>query len=447
MNPPAVTGRKLHFTVDNASGVDVGRRTDRSSFKTVAGVEARIPYRIEHDVLIDLVPPGPYVLPDFRERVYGAGQIYVRALPSDADVVVPSTPAGSGSSTASIKGTFSVDEHVDLFVHVLSGAAVGDLKMVKHCTTTDLIPVRPFTAAVASGDRYEIVRPTMVLDASNRPLLHGTPGVGPGSESLVHRPTLNFENFVFSNAVGIVGRVALWRCATQTSSLLLLAESGESQYLLGVDGIVNHAILALGGYGPAKVYPGLANKAYLGAGLAHHYDEEPEGGSFVGYVNSSSGLFVRSSGWTQLMGGFIRGDHFTAEGPTTRMVLGGDPLAQINVQDGQASGTLRVRECAHVELRSALIEGAGTIAVAVESGGVLDILGSRTFVQITGAQTAIWCRRGGGRAFTRELNPAVTGLTNFAVGESPAVASSFPNVGDVLRDLLHDDGSLITRVE
>jgi hypothetical protein len=171
-------------------------------------------------------------------------------------------------------------------------------------------------------------------------------------------------------------------------------------------------------------------------------------------VNAPDGIMFRFSLSTRVFGGYLRNDHITCDGYGVNVIFGGDAGAQTQIGTsgaGPATGQLRVRNGAHCNLMKVNVIGDGTIGIAVETGGTLDITGLAAQVQIEGGQYAIWCRYGAGQARLHEANPAITQITpgghKYAVGAAPTASDSILNVGDTLVPVANDDGSRITRVE
>jgi hypothetical protein len=424
------------LVVDVATGSDNNSGTAAAPLATLIEAERRLPFLIDHDVEIRVVGSGTYTMPSFRQRVYRLGQIYVHATP--VTTLLGSTLAGSGSGVSVVKSTgLATDQYRDEFIHILSGAAAGQRRMIKTNTATDIVPVRNFTVAVAAGDAYEILRPSVTLLGGTgvaSPLVHGTliPVV---SIATNFEPTLNFENFLIDRTTFVTGRVGFWQCRT-TAIGILTARAGSP--LCGTDGLLRGAVA------PFLVYGG-AEKDWFGAGLAHQFNEEPDVGGTFGFVSSAHGCFIRFGTYTQIFGGNIRDDHTTIDGANTSCALGGDAGAQLQISDGQATGALRVRNGAACQLLNCRVDGSGTICVAVESGGVLNITGlTSTNVQLVGGTYGIHARRALRALYARSFTRDHGATTPIAVGEIPTTSAAFANVGDAITSV---DLSVITRVE
>jgi hypothetical protein len=421
---------------DKADGIS-------SPLKTLAEVEARIPKTVRHDQLVD-IESLTAVMPTWQRRDYAGGQIYVRGTQSTT--ILASTAAGVGSTNAIVKSSgLSVGQYRDYWIHILSGAASSDWRMIKDVpNTTDIVPVRSFSAAIQSGDRYEIVDNAVSVSLVDKPVIHGSPS----TQGSYFDPCINFENLKFVTAGALlVGRVAFWRCCLNLASFLTVF-SNQRLALCGVDG---NTLGVPSAFAPQRVYGG-AITAYVGAGISLRGIEEPSGGGIYGYVNSTLGMTIRNAVYTQIFGGNIRDDHTTIYGPNTTVVFGGDVEAIPLVATGQATGALRVRGGGYCQLVRAFVNGAGTIGTAVETGGVLELMSSpNASVTLVGASYGIHARRGGGRVILHQEDPnppsVSGGIAAYACGEGPTTAASFASVGGTLAPASGDDGSRITRVD
>jgi len=435
----------LHIYVA-ASGDDANSGTLEAPVKTLAEALTRLPLigPLYHDCLIDIVEAGTYDLPEIPPRDYATGQLYIRATPQTVNLA--STAALAGSSAQLVKSSgLTVDQFIDKWIHILTGAAAGDYRLIKTNTATDITPVRDFSAAIATNDRYEIVEPLVVLQPSALRPVHG--------DEYCAVPTarfelgLNFENIAFDGAAStgfsFDGRVVFWRCVFGTLTSLAPISRSTSQAMLGID----RAVSGVAAIGPQRVYGG-APTAYLGCGIVSKFNQEPEGGGWYGYANTQHGLHIRNHVFALIAGGNIRGDHCTIRGNGVVAQIGLDTAGTPQITDGlaQSTGVLRVWDSAYCTLqRGVVTANTGDVGIGVERGGTIDITGLSTAVQVNGSTYGIHCRRGNAKAFLHEGAPAITGGTaKYAVGEVPTTSNSLPNAGDVLAG---NDGSIIERVE
>jgi len=109
---------------------------------------------------------------------------------TDGFVVLKATSgAGSGSGIALVKTTgMSANEYRGYTIEILTGDAAGDRRTIKETTTTNIVPIMEFSAAVQAGDSFRVVKPEVVLippttigNATGAPLCIGC---GSASDSL-----------------------------------------------------------------------------------------------------------------------------------------------------------------------------------------------------------------------------------------------------------------------
>jgi hypothetical protein len=137
---------------------------------TYAAALRLIPFEIKHRVIVHMatgtyqvtqtIGPKAHDLPIF---VYGDGAGQVG---DDGFIVLASgaAQAGSGVGVLVTTGGFTVNQHRGKTIQITSGAASGDRRTVRSNTATDFIPAANFSAAVAAGDTYRIVEPSVVLE-------------------------------------------------------------------------------------------------------------------------------------------------------------------------------------------------------------------------------------------------------------------------------------------
>lgn len=189
----SVTKARMDFYVRDDIGNDANPGTLLLPLKTIDEAERRIPYIVAYPGVIHLGthPAGGWIMPTFRARLLldhivvvgdGAGEAGVDGFTE----VVASTVALAGSGNRKVVsaalGAVSHGGFGDLScltIEILSGAAIGDRRTIRRNTATDIIPVAAFSAAVAPGDSYRIVRPaidiiTYVDWNNNSVLIRGT---------------------------------------------------------------------------------------------------------------------------------------------------------------------------------------------------------------------------------------------------------------------------------
>jgi uncharacterized protein (DUF736 family) len=175
-----ITTATMNIYVRAITGNDNNAGTITAPLKTLAAAEAKIPYIVEHDVIIHtgLHTGYGYEWPIFRERC-GSGRIWVvgdgGGAPGDDGFteVVASTAALAGSTADVIKSSGldatkrgGAGALLGLTVEVLDGAAEGDRRDIAYNTATDIVPVAPFSAVVATGDHYRIVKPSVHVNTA-----------------------------------------------------------------------------------------------------------------------------------------------------------------------------------------------------------------------------------------------------------------------------------------
>jgi hypothetical protein len=167
---------RLDLYVSDINGVDTNPGTIAAPVKTLAGALAKITFTVvAFDVVIHVgahagagytwATIDGYVLIDgasIHVTCDGAGQPGEDGFTE----VLASTVALAGSNDEVIKSAaLAVDVYFDLTIEILDGAAAGDRRTLKKNTATDLLPAMRFTAAVAPGDHYRILRPAVAIAA------------------------------------------------------------------------------------------------------------------------------------------------------------------------------------------------------------------------------------------------------------------------------------------
>lgn len=121
--------------------------------------------RVEKRTTITLLPRTDgqrYVLPPIDLTDLQAPLEIVGDLVNGVNEVIPSTAAAAASTVAVVKSAgLVVDAFRGKTVEILSGAAAGDKRTIRNNTATDITPVTVFSAAVAPGDLYRVIEPTV----------------------------------------------------------------------------------------------------------------------------------------------------------------------------------------------------------------------------------------------------------------------------------------------
>lgn len=104
--------------------------------------------------------------------------------------VLGSTAAAVGSSANGVAAAgLTIDDLVDYSIVIESGAAAGDRRSIARNSATLIMPASPFSAAVAAGDLYRVVRSGVIVTAPV-PVGGGVLGWSPVAISGVGSPEL-----------------------------------------------------------------------------------------------------------------------------------------------------------------------------------------------------------------------------------------------------------------
>lgn len=140
--------------------------------KTLAGALSKIMFQIvAFDVVIHVGAHGGagytwatidgYTLID-GASIYVVGDGAGQPGEDGFTVVVGPTLALAGSDdTKVVSAALVADAYFGNTIEMLTGAAAGDRRTIKENTATDILAPMRFTAAVAAGDSYRIVRPSV----------------------------------------------------------------------------------------------------------------------------------------------------------------------------------------------------------------------------------------------------------------------------------------------
>lgn len=179
------TKARIDLYVRNDIGDDANPGTIVSPLKTLAAAESRIPDIVDHDVVVHLGahPTTGWVWATLRKRLGTARIIFIgdgAGKPGDDGFteLLSSTAALAGSGLDVIKSSglpTAYYQPLSAFapprgyyfgatIEILTGDAAGDRRDVWMNTATDIIPVCSFTSAVAEGDLYRIVLPSVMIN-------------------------------------------------------------------------------------------------------------------------------------------------------------------------------------------------------------------------------------------------------------------------------------------
>lgn len=165
------TQSEIELYVDNIRGSDGNSGSASSPLKTLIEAESRLPFFINHRVVIHVLPydtsvpnVGRYTWPTFRARILSEKIIIV----GDSYQTVSTGTAQAGTDQLHVVSTggLTPDEYVNAFrfIKITTGAAAGDIRIISENDATDIEPSYPFTGVVNPGDTYEIVQPLIRFD-------------------------------------------------------------------------------------------------------------------------------------------------------------------------------------------------------------------------------------------------------------------------------------------
>jgi hypothetical protein len=116
---------------------------------------------------------------------------------SDVEIIEgPYTATGGSASSIIDSGrSWTVDEHVGLWIQVLDGAAAGQMRGVYSNDGTTLVPVYNWFGAPGAGDTFNIVQPATKIQAS----------VASGIINLNTAPDTTYETFLMFQQLTFAG--------------------------------------------------------------------------------------------------------------------------------------------------------------------------------------------------------------------------------------------------
>ena len=179
---------QIDFYVDPATGDDAGPGTSPGT--PLASYDEAIRRVNTYDMIgvggrvVVHFASGAYTVTEALRGIVLRGQLVLQVdgagkLGDDGfSVVLGSTAALAGSTNQVVKSSgLTTNQYRDLTIEILTGAAAGDRRTIARNTTTDIIPTRNFSAAVATNDTYRIVDSGAVFAISGSTLI--ADGVGP----------------------------------------------------------------------------------------------------------------------------------------------------------------------------------------------------------------------------------------------------------------------------
>jgi hypothetical protein len=166
----------LHLYANGTTGDDTDDGlTLATAVATLERLFELIPDVIRHPIIchlegsFDLAGKDIYLNKHFgshSEPTYG--QFFLTFDGGDDKTVTEGPNAATSGSTTSLTDTgigWTPDDHMGFFVEIQSGAAAGDIRMIRKNTSDTLYPTNAFSGAVAATDQYRIFRYTTTITA------------------------------------------------------------------------------------------------------------------------------------------------------------------------------------------------------------------------------------------------------------------------------------------
>lgn len=184
------TSGPMDFWVDNVAGSDLNPGTLSQPFATIQAAESLIPDIVQHPIIIHVKGSAtPYALPTFRNRIYQdspiEGQQAIVAVicdhggtNDDGFTTLDSGTAQGGSNQTTLVtagGIGSSQERRTRTLLIESGTSVGDRRVIREHTDTDVIPTSAFSVALQAGDAWRIVESAAILEPDTTTELYGGP--------------------------------------------------------------------------------------------------------------------------------------------------------------------------------------------------------------------------------------------------------------------------------
>lgn len=172
------TRARIDLYVRDDIGNDSNPGTIELPLKTLAAAEAKLPDVIAHPSIIHLGahPEGGWIWPLFRARVLQGSHIIVigdgagKSGDDGFTEIVPPTAALAGSGVKAVVSSGLDDSPCNGYgaycgctIEILTGDAAGDRRSIKKNSTTQYVPSVAFSSAVAAGDSYRVVRPSIQI--------------------------------------------------------------------------------------------------------------------------------------------------------------------------------------------------------------------------------------------------------------------------------------------
>jgi len=468
----------LDLYVNDVTGDDANPGTLALPLKTYGAAVAKIPDQIESpdgstisDVTIHLAPHGsaagyPLVTIENKATELRA-LIHITGDDNFTELVAP-TAAGAGSgSLVVISAALTIDAYLGKTIEILTGAAAGDRRLIRNNSATDIVPVSAFSAAVAPGDSYRIVEPSVVLQLPSLtfgsqtlamfvPAVRNCPGMAPAI-NINSGPDTFGPAVVFSNlqlrapTVGEFGSFTIQSSSVALYGVELTAIAAGFQQLLvdenstcicGMDKPPSIALFPVArGLAPSSTSWrgwGFANLISAGGAQLHEIQR------FCGYMCSNT--LTRAEGQWRILGGRFHESSVAAGAISSFLAIGEGSLSRFdntaspqilvtNTANAADRGCVEARGGAAIEMSNTLLQktnqGFGLAAWGDPSGqgttpGRIGLGAGVTITGITDATAptyGIYVTGGGTVAYRGNAsNPTMSG---WPVGQQLAVRTTF----------------------
>lgn len=378
-----------------------------------------------------------------------------------------SVAAAAGSTANQIVvtgGGMVVDAYRGQTVRVTTGAAAGDYRTIRNNDANNLYPVRPFSAAVAAGDLYEVVEPDVIWNfdtpfLGQDPILVGNMNGGRGNPASFQYGVY-FNNFKWTgpatSTYSIYGSRVVFcgiQCDTVIANVQLPIHNwSASEIGLGQDQIVSGASQA--SFSSASVDMGATSAtSWLGWTLSQRTNCTAPGVSMNG-VNVHGSIVTNSVGVNGDAVFACIGGNFFGGGATNAVAVAGGTASfvgasgcNILMANAGANATLIASTGARVSsMQNVTVANSVGWALEARSSQILNVATTATG---TGATIGAIARNGGQITFSGA--PGFTGAAGAdlcvdstaagGLGVAFAVATLAAS-GDYIS---RDDGSIILR--
>jgi len=318
------TTAKLDYYVDDVSGNDANNGSSTSPFKTYAAAVAKIPDIVSETVTIHLAPHSGtgYDIATIENKLVAHGKMIHVTGDDNFTELLASTAAAAGSGTGIVVGTgFITDAYLGKTIEILTGAAAGDRRSIRNNTTTGIIPVRIFSAAVSAGDTYRVVEPSVAfmlplssLNSNPTQAVRNCPGIvdklsynstafiRPGSSVVFSNVRVASTgdyvvgNFIITNSSVVFWGVELYPLTPTAFCLIKSDKNSMVQGGLDLDGLIPKSLL--------PYEHGLASTitSWSGWGVSSYITNRMDMQYYKGFLCSTRTVTLEITEW-RIMGG------------------------------------------------------------------------------------------------------------------------------------------------